>query len=358
MSLVDHTRIAPIRRDLRGISTRFNALLLGMLIAMPTAAMPSESIGEAVDIIRLSTGESLVVQVLAVEEDLVTFNHPSLGTMTVPRSVVTEIVRGVPREVAVAPATPAVQPEAPPPPAPPAPTAAEAEPTVDAVADDAADPKRWKFKLTFAGGGAAGNTENVNFLLRFRGNRETEETRASFETSYFYGSTDGQKSDNRFGAAVRNDWLMPDSRWFVFARGRYDYDEFQSWLHRVQGFAGVGYELIQPPKFELNVLAGIGVIKEWKSQNDDVRMEGLFGLEGAYDIAENHRFVFATTIYPDLTEDIGEFRWVNSAGWTWRFNTKSPMALSAGLEHEYQSTVDPGRDRNDIRVFAGVDWDF
>ena len=34
------------------------------------------------------------------------------------------------------------------------------------------------------------------------------------------------------------------------------------------------------------------------------------------------------------------------------------MNLTAGLAHEYQSQVDPGRKRNDLRVYAGISMEF
>jgi len=346
-------RSESIRRDMRSISTRSLTLLAAILIATPALGQSG-----SVDVVTLSTGESLTVEIISVSDEQVVFVHPALGTMTVPRSAVSNIVRGADP---TAPAAPIVADVPAPTPTPPpatesaAPAAAAAEPAV--VPDDEPDPERWKFRLTFAGDGSAGNTERANFLIRFRALRETEATRARAELSYFFASTDGDKSDSRFTTNLRHDWLMPESRWFFFVRGNYAYDEFQSWLHRLQGFGGAGYRLIEPPKFALDSLFGAGVTKEWKSDNDDPRMEGLFGLEGALDIAKDHTFVFATTFFPDFT-DLGEFRWTSSAGWSWRFNSRSPLSLTAGLEHEYQSEVDAGRDRNDIRVFAGIDWDF
>ena len=34
------------------------------------------------------------------------------------------------------------------------------------------------------------------------------------------------------------------------------------------------------------------------------------------------------------------------------------MSLTLGLEHEYQSQIDPGRDHNDLRLIAGLQFDF
>ena len=34
------------------------------------------------------------------------------------------------------------------------------------------------------------------------------------------------------------------------------------------------------------------------------------------------------------------------------------MSLTAGMQHEHQTRVDPGREKDDFRLFAGVQYDF
>ena len=107
----------------------------------------------------------------------------------------------------------------------------------------------------------------------------------------------------------------------------------------------------------MNLLGGIGAVKEFGSDNDDVRPEALIGTEGEWQIAEKQSLKFDSTFFPDLSE-IGEYRIVNNVAWAVLIDEKNKLSLTAGLAHEYQSQIDPGRQHNDLRLFAGVDWAF
>ena len=73
-----------------------------------------------------------------------------------------------------------------------------------------------------------------------------------------------------YGAGVFSEWPLGGSPWSVFVDGRYDYDEFKSWLHRVNGHAGLGYQLINNDTFKLKLRGGAGASKEWGSDNDHI----------------------------------------------------------------------------------------
>lgn len=299
------------------------------------------------DTVRLSTGETLTVEILETTEETIRIRHAVLGEVTLPRSAV-EIVpapeAGTPPQSESVTETEAAPPQS----AEQAPASVEPPPP---------PPKEWKFKFTLAGAAATGNSESANLATIFTATRENPHIRTIFDTGFFYASSDSVTSATRFTAGARNDWLNPESRWFYFADGRYDFDDYQSWDHRASGHVGIGYRLVTPPPFRLNALAGIGLIKEWGSTNDDIRPEGLLGIEGEWAIAEKQSLKFDSTLFPDLS-DLGEYRWVNNVGWSLLLDEKNKLSLTAGLQHEYQSQVDPGRKHNDLRVYAGVDWEF
>lgn len=298
--------------------------------AMLAAAMTLAAAGATE--IRLTSGETLRGEVIDVTDESILMRHPIMGELTIPREHLAGADNG----------------------------AREDDPRLAALQDEPAaeplDPK-WSFKLTLAASATTGNSETMNFTGLFNASRETERLNTVIDAGYFFAESDNESSENKFTAGLRNDWQNPDSDWFFFATGRYDYDDFQSWDQRVSGHVGVGYKLIKPDPLKLNLLAGIGAVKEWGSENDDVRPEGLFGVEGAWQIAEKHELTFSSTIYPDL-DDVGEFRMLNTLAWTLLLDEQNGLSLSAGLRHEYQSVVDPDRDRNDLRLYAGLQLDF
>jgi putative salt-induced outer membrane protein YdiY len=318
------------------------------ILAVAAAAILCAGAASSATRIQLASGEILVVDVVENDGKTVRLVHPLLGEFTLPADkivILPPLEASESSEGAGAAATAdEAAPSSPPPPPPAPPTAAPAA-------------KEWKFKLLLGGAMSEGNTESANLTTTFTAIREVPTMKTALDTGYFFTSSNGDRSENRFTAGLRNDWLNPGSKWFYFADARYDNDEFQSWDQRVNGHVGLGYKLIEPPKFKLNALAGIGAVKEWGSENEDVRPEALFGIEGAYEFAQKHTLTFSSTIYPDLN-DLGEFRWLNAAGWKFLLDQETMLSLNAGVEHEYQSKVDPGRKQNDVRATVGVALEF
>jgi putative salt-induced outer membrane protein YdiY len=230
-------------------------------------------------------------------------------------------------------------------------------PSETAAGEEPKKEKEWKSKFTLGLGAAFGNTDAQSFNVGAESVRETERMKTALDARYYFGSSDGDRNENRFTAGVLNDWLFVDSPWLFFAKGRYDYDEFQSWEHRLGGHGGVGYKLIEKDDFTLTLRAGAGLLKEFNSNNEDLRPEGLIGGDLTWQISEAQDFVAGSLFYPDL-DDTGEFRAVSYAGWSARIADDSNMSVNVRLEHEYQSLVDAGRDHNDLRVTAGLQFDF
>ena len=90
---------------------------------------------------------------------------------------------------------------------------------------------------------------------------------------------------------------------------------------------------------------------------EDLRLEGLLGADLAWRITDRQSLEAWTRFHPDLG-NASEFRAVSSISWSWLVNDEAKMSLHTGVEHEYQSVVDPGNDHNDWRIVAGLQFDF
>lgn len=232
------------------------------------------------------------------------------------------------------------------------------EETAAGVTDaaEAAEEPAWDFKLTLGFSFSDGNTENANFFGSFLATHETEAAKFVADAAYFYAQDSGDKSENRATVGARNDWFL-DERWIFFADARWEYDEFRSWRHRISGHVGLGYRLINEEDFKLTPRVGIGASKEFGSDRNEIIPEGLAGLDLEWNITENQSLVASTYYYPDLS-DLGEFRWVNAAGWNIKIDKADGLSLTFGFLHDYQSQVDDGDDYNDFKLFGGLTFDF
>jgi putative salt-induced outer membrane protein YdiY len=234
---------------------------------------------------------------------------------------------------------------------------AAAAPVEDAPAPEELKKAEWDTKLNIGLNLAAGNTEQLGAATTIVSTRTTDATALTLDAGYFYASQDGEKTANRFTSGVNNDWLMPDSRWLLFAGGRYDWDEFRSFDHRISANGGAGYELIKRDTMQLTLRAGAGFFQEYGSGRNEIVPEGLLGADFNWEIADNQSFQVSTRIFPDLS-DGGEFRTFTTAGWKLDIDKADGLSFSINAIHEYISSVDPGIEKTDLQLFAGLTYDF
>jgi putative salt-induced outer membrane protein YdiY len=228
--------------------------------------------------------------------------------------------------------------------------------TALAALQDVAE-KEWKSHIEFGAGGSFGNSDTQNLNAAFHTKREDDDDATTIDAKYFFGTSDGDRTDNRFSADILQDWFFPDSPWLFFATGRYDYDEFNSWEHRVSAFGGFGYQLIKEDDKDLTLRAGLGASQEFNSPDEDLNFEALLGFDFNWTISEKQTFHLDSTIYPQL-DDPSMYRTLTNANWAVVVDESSNLSLTVGVQHEYQSDVAAGVEHNDLRVTAGLRFDF
>lgn len=215
----------------------------------------------------------------------------------------------------------------------------------------------WKGSIEVGLAGSDGNTEQMSFRTGINANRKTERFDTKISLNYLYAKSGGDETANRLGINLRNDWLLKDSRWRIFAEGQYENDQFQDWDHRISGFAGVGYEFIKRERTMLVGRAGVGGSQKIGGDDEGFNPEALLGLDLAHKISERQKLTASTDYYPRLDE-LGEFRWVNKASWEIMVDPETSMFLRLGAEHRHDS--DPGEafKQNDLNYFLTLGWSF
>jgi putative salt-induced outer membrane protein YdiY len=233
----------------------------------------------------------------------------------------------------------------------------EPEPAPEVPADPSSWADGWDWSASVGMTGSSGNTENFGARAAIGGERKTSKHETSIALSYIYGTSDGQKNTSRGELRVRNDWLT-EGKWRYFAQGKYEYDEFQQWEHRISGAAGVGYEFIKDDKTTLLGRAGLGGSYELGGVAEEKLIpEGLLGLDWTYKYSENTTLTASTTYYPSF-DDLGEFRWNNRAGLEIVMDKETGMTLTTGFEHRHDSDPGSGFKPNDVNYYMGLGWKF
>jgi len=213
--------------------------------------------------------------------------------------------------------------------------------------------KGYSFSTDFGIDGSYGNTDEQSLRFGLNLNRKLEKKRWETDLSYYNKIDEGDLSDNKLTAGYTYDWLKPDSPLFYFATGRYDYDEFESWQQRVSAHMGPGYHLMQTDKVTLDA----GTRKEWGSENDNWRLEGMAGLGFDWKITKRQHLDLTSTIYP-VFSDWDDLRTRTALNWRFLLDEESNLSLLIGLAHEYQSILDPGKEKNDARLFTALQFNF
>ncbi len=317
--------------------------LVNLRVLLLVAALASSFVSVLhADTVELNTGERLEGDILSQTDTQLVLEHAFLGQLVIPVDRVTAVTEATADAVAQAEVEQAVE-----------------EEVEQAAAEEvaAAEEKEWDSQLELGLNAATGNTDKLDFHTAIRSVRETEEDRTKLEASYFTAQADGDKTQNEFKAGVLQDWYFNGSPWLLNADLTYEYDDFEAWDHRLSGHIGPGYKLIREEDLDVTLRSGLGALKEWGSDEEDVQFEAKAGAELTWRISEAQTFNASATIYPSLS-DLGEFRTVATADYTVKLDHADGLSFKVGVEDEYESETSGDAEHNDLKVYAALLMDF
>lgn len=291
-------------------------LLFPLMIASPALLA---------DPFLLVNGDRLTGTIINRTADSVTIDHPLLGQLVISNSQLADNS---------------------------APPVAESN-TAPAV--EAGKKNSFKRRVEAGLNGANGNSRNSDWRLGFLQRAQSSSSGYLFESGYRRATSDGNTEENDLFAQLTFDWLLPDSRWIRFARGRYDWDDFEDWDSRLSGSAGYGYRFETSSELSIATRIGLGATQTFGGSDDDLELEGLFGIDGEWHLNGTQQLEFANTFYQRL-EDLSRFRNLSSLAWIIRLDQFHGIDLKLGLENEYESRS-PGNSRNnDLKYDLSLTW--
>ncbi|MEN8179227.1 MAG: DUF481 domain-containing protein [Pseudomonadota bacterium] len=213
----------------------------------------------------------------------------------------------------------------------------------------------WKRELDIGINGSSGNSESLSAHAGFKADYEDSEDVWKFRTAYDNASSDGEESRNQFFADLEKDWLWTDSAWFAFAQGRYDWDEYKDWDHRIALSAGPGYQFVKNKIWDISGRMGLGVNKTYGDADEDLTPEALLGMHVGWTISERESIDFNTTFYPSL-ENGGEYRNITTFDWKMKIEESGKLAMKVGLSNEYDSEATGDVEKNDFKYYFALVW--
>jgi putative salt-induced outer membrane protein YdiY len=210
----------------------------------------------------------------------------------------------------------------------------------------------WDKNLHVGFSGSEGDTDEADLLvgltLDYSDERKFWELDARYELSY----ADNDIDDHNARVTGLRDWLFPGSRWFAFAHTRYDYDDFESWEHRVSFGTGPGYRVIPDGALRLTARSGPFLTYEFGDE-DDARPEGAFGLFALWTVRDGHTVRLNDMFLQTL--DHSEFRNISKLDWRIRVAPDSRLSLRFGVENEYDSASEDSK--NNLKYYTALSFD-
>lgn len=183
--------------------------------------------------------------------------------------------------------------------------------------------------------------------------RETETSRTRLDGSYTYINSTERKDLDDGKAQLLQEWLDPNSPWSTFGTGIYEYDGFKSWIARVSGYGGLGYDVLDREDIKLTARLGAGARTDIEGRrNTDA--EGLLNAELAWQIRDWQALTLNNRYFHNLS-NAKLYRNFTSATYTIQVGTVKGLFVSLGVEHEYDSRDDV---ENDVKIYTSLRYEF
>ncbi len=324
-------------------------------------------------VIRLAGDEIIKGVILESSDGEIVVQHALLGRLVIPRSAIVAIESPPAGETPPAEATPpggetppaaaapasSATPAAPARPVgePPRPEWAKDEAEVD-LEEEAAPPPgsvEWLANIQASLSGVSSENDEFDLRAAVGASRRTSEDLLRFDAEYYFSLLNGDTTDNNLLATLVYDRDLAPGDWLLFGKGQYQYDAFQSWEHRLSGYAGLGHRVFRLPPLALTLKVGAGATREFGDSGETIP-EGYGEVAFFWRIDERQHLEGGMNIAPDLT-DLGRYRILARLDWTFRFDPRG-LALVGGVREEFQSQVPPGSTNSDFRYYAGIRLDF
>lgn len=305
--------------------------------------------------ITLRSGDVLRGTLVRETADAVTLEHPELGTITIPTRNLLLVAPYDPE-----PGAPSSSDDGDPASGEGSATAAGAEGDDPSAVKGSGAPEPpkspWDYYLSIAFGGSF----NTNDEFSFRGGAgmkyEREPFKVSVDGEYYFRVLNEDNVDNNLLINAIEEWTIGTTPWFLFGQQQYQYDEFQSWEHRISLYGGPGYRLIRRDDLALTLRAGAGATYEVGP--DEWTPQALLAEEFMWKISERQKFTFDASIAPSF-EDINDYLLQVAAEYALAVdNSKKGLALTFGVRDIYDSKPASGSKHNDLRFYGGLRYDF
>ena len=208
--------------------------------------------------------------------------------------------------------------------------------------------------LTYANASTRNLTLNLGGVIQYN----TDLSKLRVSAQYFYSQDDRAVTDNDIIVIADQAWFFSkEGRWSIFAKGTYQWDEFEIWEQRFSPYGGVGYALFRQEDLKTQLRLGGGGTYEYGESDRAWDTQFLFEVNTNWTIDPRSSLVGSLSFAPDVG-DFDNYLLTLSAVYALKLFEDSPLTLNASILNIYDSKPGIGATGNDLKVVLGVGWSF
>ncbi|MEC8560097.1 MAG: DUF481 domain-containing protein [Planctomycetota bacterium] len=291
--------------------------------------------------VSLKNGDVIRGSLSGENDDSIIIKSPILGTVTLPRDQVDSVDELDPKTGK----------------APDPDQADSASSAVEKVKQDKpAGPFSGSLNIgmTYADASTKNLTLNVGGTIKY----DTELSKFSLNGQYFYSRDETAVTDNDVIVVADQTWFLSKAqRWSIFAKGTYQWDQFEIWEQRVSPYGGFGYAIIKQEDLKTQLRLGAGGTYEYGESDRSWDTQLLFEVNTDWTIDPRSTLTGSLSFAPDVS-DFDNYLLTLSAVYALKLFEDSPLTFNASVLNIYDSQ--PGADEtgNDLKLILGLGWTF
>ena len=294
--------------------------------------------------VSLKNGDIIRGSLAGENDKSIIIVSPILGTVTLPREEVDSVTSLSTDDSAAADPTKAD-------------AASSAVENVNAVEKEA-EKSPWSgsvnIGLTYADASTLNLTLNVGGTIE----RKTDLSNFRMTAQYFYSRDDRVVTDNDIVANADQTWFFTkDGPWSIFAKGTYQWDQFELWEQRFSPYAGFGYAIFRQEDLKTQLRFGAGGTYEYGDSDRSWDTQLLFEINTTWTINDRSSFTGALSFAPEVS-DFNNYLLTLSAVYSLKLLEDSPLTFNASILNIYDSVPGDDQTGNDLKLVLGLGWTF
>ncbi len=226
------------------------------------------------------------------------------------------------------------------------------------IIEDAVAEKVWDGTFAFGLNGKTGNSENLDINMNMNMTRDVGPSSTKVQLSYFYASNDISTTTDRLYALGRHEHDFENHpRLSCFVQSTYEYDRFKDFDYQLGLHSGLSYKWYETEIGFLKSRFGLGASRQFGGVDDDWKPELQFGADCEKKLSERSKLFASVDYFPNVS-DFADHRVVTNGGFEFVIDDELNLNFRIFVLDRFDSTPEPGNQKNDVDYGMAIVYGF